>query len=77
MKEDAEKEAESRMQENSGRLCSVYCPGCGKVTQKVSFNLLREAGTVKVICPVCLNHTLIEYDGTVATLTWLPQLPLH
>jgi hypothetical protein len=73
----ARKQAESRTQTNTGRLCSVYCPGCGKVTQKISFNLLREAGIVKVICPVCLNHTLIEYDGKAAALTWLPPLPLH
>ena len=58
---------------NTGRLCSVYCPSCGKVTQKVSFNLLREAASVKVICQVCLNYTLIEYDGKTATLTWLPR----
>jgi phage FluMu protein Com len=59
---------------NTGRLCSVYCPSCGKVTQKVSFNLLREA-VVKVVCPVCLNHTTIEYDGKVATLTFIPPMP--
>jgi endogenous inhibitor of DNA gyrase (YacG/DUF329 family) len=64
-------------QTNTGRLCSVYCPACGKVTQKVSFNLLREAGTVKVVCPVCMNHTEITYDGKMAALIWLPPLPLH
>ena len=53
---------------NSGHLCSVYCPGCGKVTDKVSFNLLRDAGTVRAVCPVCFGVTVIEYDGKEATL---------
>jgi|TergutMp193P3_1026864.scaffolds.fasta_scaffold21326_4 sarcosine oxidase delta subunit len=60
-------------QTNTGRLCSVYCPSCGKVTQKVSFNLLREAAEVKVVCPVCLEYTLIEYDGKTATVTHIPR----
>ncbi|MDR1143333.1 MAG: hypothetical protein LBK77_03825 [Spirochaetaceae bacterium] len=60
---------------HTGRLCSVWCPGCGRVTQKISFNLLREAGTVKVTCPVCLNATTITYDGKTAELTWLPPMP--
>ena len=53
---------------NSGHLCSVYCPGCGKVTDKVSFNLLRDAGTVHAVCPMCFRVTVLEYDGKKATL---------
>ena len=49
--------------ENTGRLCSIYCPACRKVTNKISFNLLREAATVEVLCPVCLRRTVLEYDG--------------
>jgi hypothetical protein len=65
---------------NTGRLCSVYCPGCGRVTQKISWNLVREAGKVKVVCPVCpvcLEHTEITWDGEVAQVLWLPPLPVH
>jgi hypothetical protein len=47
---------------NSGHLCSVYCPECKKVTQKISFNLLRDAGKVSVICPVCAGITWLEYN---------------
>jgi uncharacterized Zn finger protein (UPF0148 family) len=54
---------------NSGRLCSVYCPSCGKVTDKISFNLLRETGKVTAHCPVCQNITWLEYDGSTATVS--------
>jgi predicted RNA-binding Zn-ribbon protein involved in translation (DUF1610 family) len=54
--------------ENTGRLLSIYCPSCGKVTDKISFNLLREAGGVTAICPVCGEITLIDYDGKRATV---------
>ncbi|WP_010256774.1 hypothetical protein [Treponema primitia] len=54
--------------ENTDRLCSVYCPQCKKVTDKISFNLLREAGKVSVQCPVCENTTLLEYDGKQAAV---------
>jgi uncharacterized Zn finger protein (UPF0148 family) len=53
---------------NTGRLLSVHCPACGKVTDKISFNLLREAGKVTAQCPVCQNITYIEYDGKQATV---------
>jgi endogenous inhibitor of DNA gyrase (YacG/DUF329 family) len=53
---------------NSGHLCSVYCPCCGKVTDKISFNLLREAGKVTVHCPVCQRATYLEYDGKRAAI---------
>jgi uncharacterized Zn finger protein (UPF0148 family) len=56
-------------QTNTGRLCSVYCPVCGKVTDKISFNLLREAGKVTAYCPVCQNITYLEYDGKSVTLS--------
>jgi endogenous inhibitor of DNA gyrase (YacG/DUF329 family) len=56
---------------NTGRLCSVYCPVCGKVTDKVSFNLLREAGRVAARCPVCQNDTRLDYVGQTATVTHL------
>jgi ribosomal protein S27E len=55
-------------QTNTGRLFSVYCPDCNKVTQKVSWNLLREAGAVKAACPVCGGYTLISYNGKTAEL---------
>ena len=48
---------------NSGHLCSVYCPHCGKVTDKISFNLLREAGEVDVHCHSCGGVTTLEYNG--------------
>ena len=51
------------MIENTGRLCSVYCPACRKVTDKISFNLLREAGTVEALCPACFQRTILEYNG--------------
>ena len=54
--------------ENTGHLCSVYCPICGKVTDKISFNLLREAGVVDVICHKCFGKTVIEYSGRKVTL---------
>ena len=53
---------------NTGRLCSVYCPFCRKVTDKVSFNILREAGKVTVYCPVCQRPTFIKYDGKTAAI---------
>jgi ribosomal protein S27E len=53
---------------NTGRLLSVYCPECRKVTDKVSFNLLREAGKVSVRCYLCQRVTYIEYDGKMAYL---------
>jgi phage FluMu protein Com len=60
-----------KTQENSGRLLSVWCPECKTVTEKVSFNLLREAGTVKIICPRCSGLTIITYDGKTAELSYL------
>jgi endogenous inhibitor of DNA gyrase (YacG/DUF329 family) len=48
---------------NTGHLCSIYCPSCGKDTDKVSFNLLREAGRLEAACPVCQEITYLEYDG--------------
>jgi NAD-dependent SIR2 family protein deacetylase len=54
--------------ENTGHLLSVYCPNCGKVTDKISFNLLREAGKVCALCPQCQRRTYIEYNGEQATL---------
>jgi hypothetical protein len=57
--------------ENTGHLCSIYCPSCGKVTDKVSFNLLREAGRVDAVCPVCLGITYLEYDGKKVSLSHL------
>jgi len=54
--------------ENTGRLCSVYCPDCNKVTDKISFNLLREAGTVEATCPRCFGKTILEYNGKKVTL---------
>jgi hypothetical protein len=53
--------------ENTGRLCSVYCPNCGKVTDKISFNLLREARRVTVRCS-CGGETYLEYDGKTVTV---------
>lgn len=50
------------------RLCSVYCSDCDRVTDKISFNLLRQAGTLEATCPVCHNITTIEYDGKTAKL---------
>lgn len=44
--------------ENTGRLCSIYCTHCKKVTTKISFNLLREAGSAEVLCPNCRESTL-------------------
>jgi hypothetical protein len=54
---------------NTGHLCSIYCPSCGKVTDKVSFNLLREAGRVSATCPVCHEITYLEYDGKTVSLS--------
>ena len=70
--ETGDKEMKTK-QTNTGRLCSVYCPSCKKVTQKVSFNLLREAPEVKVICPVCSEYTLLKYDGKTVTVTHIPR----
>jgi ribosomal protein S27E len=53
---------------NTGHLLSVYCPECRRVTDKISFNLLREAGKVCVRCPQCEKATYIAYNGTMATL---------
>jgi ADP-ribosylglycohydrolase/ribosomal protein S27E len=60
MKENA---AEFAAKINSGHLCSVYCPECGKVTNKISFNLLREAGKVEVTCHHWCGRTILEYNG--------------
>jgi Zn finger protein HypA/HybF involved in hydrogenase expression len=57
--------------QNSGRLCSVWCPECRVVTEKVSFNLLREAGTVNVICPRCGGLTNIVYNGKSVRLSYI------
>ncbi|GHV79417.1 hypothetical protein AGMMS49944_12080 [Spirochaetia bacterium] len=54
---------------NSGHLCSIYCPSCGRVTDKVSFNLLREAKRVDAFCPVCQSVTYLEYDGKKVSLS--------
>jgi endogenous inhibitor of DNA gyrase (YacG/DUF329 family) len=53
---------------NTGRLLSVYCPVCRKATDKISFNLLREAGKVTVHCPQCQQATYIEYNGKQAQI---------
>jgi predicted dithiol-disulfide oxidoreductase (DUF899 family) len=53
---------------NTGHLLSIYCPACQKVTDKISFNLLREAGKVSVSCHQCLRVTYIEYNGKIAHL---------
>jgi len=53
---------------NTGHLLSVYCPVCKKVTDKISFNLLREAGKVKAFCPECQRVTYIEYNGKYAAI---------
>jgi len=53
---------------NTGQLCSVYCPSCRKVTDRISFNLLREAGKVTVLCPLCQRATYLEYKGKGALL---------
>ena len=53
---------------NTGHLLSVYCPECRRVTDKISFNLLRETGKVSVHCPQCQRATYIEYDGKWASL---------
>jgi len=58
----------SRKVTNTGHLLSVYCPTCGKVTDKISFNLLREAGKVRVNCPQCQRTTFIEYNGQYANI---------
>jgi len=56
------------MIKNTGHLLSIYCPSCRKVTDKVSFNLLREAGKLAAHCPICQRLTYIEYNGKIATL---------
>ena len=53
---------------NTGHLLSIYCPQCKKVTDRISFNLLREAGKVRIFCPECHRATYIEYNGKYATL---------
>jgi endogenous inhibitor of DNA gyrase (YacG/DUF329 family) len=55
--------------ENSGHLCSVYCPDCGKVTDKISFNLLRDAGRVTAYCPICQNITWLKYNGKMVSVS--------
>jgi ribosomal protein S27E len=60
--------SEEKITYNTGRLCSVYCPHCRRVTDKISFNLLREAGTVEVSCAVCGRISVIEYDGKKASV---------
>jgi predicted RNA-binding Zn-ribbon protein involved in translation (DUF1610 family) len=65
-------------QTNTGRLCSVWCPTCGRVTEKISFNLIREAKSVKVACPACGGLTFIDYkdktpkQGAHVELSFLP-----
>ncbi|GHV95001.1 hypothetical protein AGMMS50293_13210 [Spirochaetia bacterium] len=54
---------------NSENLCSIYCPSCGKVTDMISFTLLREAGRVSVICPECQTPTCLEYDGKTVSVS--------
>jgi len=53
--------------QNSGHLCSIYCPNCGKVTDKISFNLLRESKRVEVTCR-CSLVTILEFDGERTTI---------
>ena len=53
---------------NTGHLCSIYCPACRKVTDKVSFNLLREAQKLAAHCPQCQRVTYLEYDGKKAKI---------
>ena len=53
---------------NTGHLCSVYCPFCRKVTDKISFNLLREAGKVVGHCPQCQRASYLEYNGKIARI---------
>jgi len=47
---------------------AIYCPGCEKVTDRISFNLLREAKNVEVTCPFCGCVTCLEYDEKKVTL---------
>ena len=47
---------------------AIYCPGCEKVTDRISFNLLREVKNVEVTCPFCGCVTYLEYDGKKVTL---------
>ena len=63
-----------RVIENTGRLCSVYCPACRRVTDKISFNLLREAGTVEVLCPDCFLRTSLEYDGKKVVVSHISEM---
>jgi len=60
--------------QNSGRLCSVYCPACRKVTDKVSFNLLREAGIVEILCPDCFRRTVLEYNGKKVVVSHVSEM---
>ena len=53
---------------NTGHLCSVYCPSCRKVTDKISFNLLRESGKVTVYCSQCQGVTYLEYNSKGASV---------
>jgi hypothetical protein len=59
---------EIKQYKNTGRLCSVYCPNCGRVTDKISFNLLREAERVTVRCTACGGETYLAYDGKTVTV---------
>jgi len=53
---------------NTGHLLSVYCPSCKKVTDKISFNILREAGKITAYCSQCQRSTYITYNGKNASL---------
>jgi phage FluMu protein Com len=53
---------------NTEDLFSIYCPECQKVTDKISFNLLREAKSVIARCPQCQRVTSITYNGKAASI---------
>ena len=57
------KNNEENTNENTEQLCSVFCPNCNKVINKISFNLLREAKNVEVTCTRCASVTYLEYNG--------------
>ncbi|GHV73076.1 hypothetical protein AGMMS49940_03780 [Spirochaetia bacterium] len=57
--------------QNSGRLCSIYCPRCKRLTAKFSFNLLREADAVDVTCYHCNGIIHIDYDGKTVSIEYL------
>jgi Zn finger protein HypA/HybF involved in hydrogenase expression len=54
--------------EKSDYLCSVYCPVCDKVTDRISFNLLKAAGRLTAFCPECENITFLTYNGKDVTI---------